>query len=108
MSPEAEKRTSTLLFGGNIRGASLAPNTAGAVIPLIPGAVFINRSSRVGNIFFDQQLGTTLVHEGEHVDQFRGKTGSEAQAYYDKRGGLLEMVADLYEASNYTCKKAPK
>jgi hypothetical protein len=107
MSTEAAGRTRQLLFAGNIRGAALAPDKAGVVIPLIPNAIYINRSSSRGNIFFDSQLGPTLVHEGRHVDQFAGMSGQQAAQFYSENGGLLELDAALYEEKNHTCARQP-
>jgi hypothetical protein len=104
-SQEAATRTRGMLWAGNIRGMPLAKNLAGAVHPMAPTVVMINRESSVGNIFFNQRLGPTLVHEGRHVEQFSGMSGSEAQSFLDRFRGILEMDASAYEGNNYTCER---
>ena len=103
MSLEARARTRGLLHAGRIHGAALAPGVAGEVNPAAPGDVNINRSLPTGSIFDNQhELGKTLVHEGRHTVQLKGKAaGEEAANYILMNKDRLEADAYNYENRNY-------
>jgi hypothetical protein len=112
MTRDAAAHTRTLLYAGNIRGANLSGDVYGMVTPQEPGVVYINRTFNtpgtwVGSIFDDErELGKTLVHEGEHVKQLRGKAaGAEAAQYIQQNGSQLEDAAYATE-SNYVIPQA--
>ena len=104
MSFEAQKRTSRLLGSGNIQGYSASdPQTAGRVHADTPGTIEVNRTSVLGSIF-DQpvELPRTLIHEGKHIEQLKGKApGAEAQQYVQDNRQALEDEAAQYEKDNY-------
>jgi len=103
MTNEAAARTSGLLFGGRIHGANLAPDVAGRVSSRTPGDIDINRTAgKHGSIFESSLIGPTLVHEGKHVDQLKGKAaGREAYDYAKAHEKKLEEEAKAYERANY-------
>lgn len=106
MSEEASARTSRLLRAGRIHGAVLAPDQAGRVSSRTPRDMHINRRAKrdgvVVSIFETDLLGPTLVHEGKHIEQLRGKApGREASEYMRRNKDKSEDEAYDYERKNY-------
>lgn len=106
MTRDAAAHTRALLRAGNIRGANLPGDVYGTVTPYEPGVIYINRTfdspeTWVGSLFDNErELGRTLVHEGEHVKQLRGKApGAEAAQYIEQNYQQLEDAAYAAEVN---------
>lgn len=104
MGYEAQRRTSHLLASGNIRGYNAADSEeTGMVSSDAPGTIQVNRTSTEGSLFDSPtELPKTLIHEGRHVEQLRGKApGREALRYMLRNKPALEADASQYERTNY-------
>jgi hypothetical protein len=79
MKPQAAERTRTLLDNGNIHAGALPGDTYGQTSKETGRDVTVNTALNCYvvlscSVFNDQEeLTSTLLHEGKHVDQLRTK-----------------------------------
>ena len=113
MSEHGQRRIQTALDAGNIQayrsqgfrllGGGVDHDVPSRVTAERPEVIEVNRNFREGNAFFraPMELARTLLHESQHVVQFRFADGlDERRRLVGKMRDELERAAEIYASQN--------